>query len=257
MDIDYEEAQFTLRNDGLGPTDPNQVSVKIKYLFEIAADGETEIDGSFVDLEYQTFDVKQVQGTFFDGIEARKVSFEANIDGVGELEMDAYIMLSDGVIESPSGEVWDVAIGDVKFNIEMSNWNFCSAENPCGSSTVSSGFIDLAVEVQGNFSEPEQDDEDALIYNLGAVPMILSNQIEVDSVTDAMPLGFPRLESNDEGSVFVFRFPAFDDYLEYDPILKSKEIVAAQTDDEDEDSGVRGSTVVALIVASVLVLCGL
>lgn len=117
LEVDYDgAARFALRNAGLGITDPNQVSVKIDYLFEIGDDGETEIESSFIDLENQDFNVEQVESTFLGGILARRISFDASIDGVGDIELEVFFMLEDGPMTTPAGEVYDISEGGM-FNV--------------------------------------------------------------------------------------------------------------------------------------------
>lgn len=116
---------------------------------------------------------------------------------------------------------------DIKFNLNMFNWTFCGSEsNPCGNGNESSRYIDVAAEITGSASIPEEDDSNGLVFNLGGdVPLILSNQIEVDGVTDAMPVGFPRVETSEQGTVFVFRFPRFESTVEYDPIVQTDGLI--------------------------------
>ena len=59
----------------------------------------------------------------------------------------------------------------------------------------------------------------------GGVPLILSSQVEVDGVSDAMPEGYPQLETTEDGTVFVFRFPVFSETLVYDPIVGTGALV--------------------------------
>eukprot|EP00980_Cylindrotheca_fusiformis_P006586 scaffold1389_cov122-Cylindrotheca_fusiformis.AAC.4 len=254
LDIEYDKARFAVRNDGLGNADPNEVSGAIKYLFEIAEDGETVVGSSFIDLENQEFKVEQVQAPFFGGLLARKVSFEASVPDVGSIEIEVFFSLESGSITTPSGEtvelneggmvrmhlfVYEIyfyvvsnilrllAVGaftDIKFNINIDNWSFCDPDsNPCGDGTETSQFIDVAAEILGSENVPEADGSDPMVYNLGGgVPLVLSNQVEVDGQTATMPPGFPRVESSDQGTVFVFRFPRFQSTLEYDPIVKTQ-----------------------------------
>jgi hypothetical protein len=127
LDIDYGTARFSLRNDGLGIADPNKISVKIDYLFEIGDDGETEIGSSFIDLENQEFNVEQVQDLFFGGILARRISFNASVDGVGDIELVVFFMLANGTITTPAGEVFEVNKGGMYapiYGIDHTNSNF-------------------------------------------------------------------------------------------------------------------------------------
>ncbi len=224
VDLDFEEMSgpgFKILDDGLGQTDPNSVSVVLSYLYEITAGGET-IGSSLVDLESQAYTVKQTIGTFFGDIEARRIQFDANIDGVGKITLDAYIMLSDGNVTTPgTDEAWVVSVGDVKFNVELSDWNFCDDESPCGASNDTSAFVDLAFAIQGGSESPEQSESNSLLFSLGGnVPLLLSSQVEVDGKIEDMPEGFPRVESKDsQGTVFFFRFPRFEEAIKYDPII--------------------------------------
>ena len=212
---------FHIRDNGLGPTDPNAVSVVLSYLYEIAQDGET-IGPSLVDMEYQDFNVTQTLGSFFGGIQARNVQFEAVIDGVGTIEMQAYIMLTNGTVAAPGGnESWPVQPGDVKFNVVMKNWTFCGDTNPCGDSNATSAYVDVAFRIKGNFIDPQQSTNNSLLFNLGGnVPLLLFGQVDVDGVVQDMPDGFPRAESTaSQGPLFVFRFPRFLDSVQYDPVI--------------------------------------
>eukprot|EP00977_Amphora_coffeiformis_P023408 scaffold13297_cov184-Amphora_coffeaeformis.AAC.1 len=75
---------FKIQDQGLGPTDPNAVGIGLSHLYEITESGET-IESSLVDLTLQEYQVKQSIGPFFgnNNIQARKISFKANIDNVG------------------------------------------------------------------------------------------------------------------------------------------------------------------------------
>jgi hypothetical protein len=120
-----------------------------------------------------------------------------------------------------------VALIDIKFNVNMFNWTFCDAvSNPCGNGTETSKYIDVAAEILGSESIPEEDETDSMVFNLGGgIPLLLSNQIQVDGETDAMPLGFPRVENSDQGTVFIFRFPRFQSTVEYDPIVQTEAMI--------------------------------
>jgi hypothetical protein len=120
-----------------------------------------------------------------------------------------------------------VAPIDVKFNVNMFNWTFCDAvSNPCGNGTETSQYIDVAAEILGSESIPEEDETGSMVFNLGGgIPLLLSNQIKVDGEIDAMPLGFPRVENSDQGTVFIFRFPRFESTVEYDPIVQTEAMI--------------------------------
>eukprot|EP00934_Nitzschia_sp_Nitz4_P002983 Nitzschia sp. Nitz4//scaffold37_size175936//60473//63070//NITZ4_002040-RA/size175936-processed-gene-0.184-mRNA-1//1//CDS//3329549770//2973//frame0 len=230
---DGHEGRFHIRDNGLGTTDPNSVSISLEYLYEIAEDGTT-IESSLVDLGYLDFEYEQVVGTFFGDIEARKVSFSTDIEGVGMLVMDVYLILSNGTITLPGDtESWPVVVGDVKFNIKLTDWEFCDTSSLCGNVNETSAYIDMAFKITGSLADPEQDESNALMFDLGGnVPLLLSNLVVVDDSVQELPEGFPRVESTeDEGTVFVFRFPRFENAAEYDPVVPYSYSVIDVTDD--------------------------
>lgn len=240
-DVEVGESKrgsFKIKDEGMGPTDPNTVSVTLAYLYEITEDGEV-IDTSLVDLEYLDFEVKQVVGTFFGGIKAKKISFETTVEGVGKIQMDTYVMLANGTITVAGGsEAWPVEVGDVKFNIILSEWEFCGEETACGSGNETSAYIDVAFQIQGNYLSPEQSEDNALLFDLGGnVPLLLSSLVIVDDFAQDMPEGFPRAESVEgEGTIFYFRFPKFIDSIEYDPVIPYHYSVVDVTDDSDQET---------------------
>ena len=220
IELDYEGARINVQDDGLGVADPNAVFIGLNYLFEVAADGVTQLNSSLIDFEYQDFEIKQVVGTFFDNIQARKISFEATITNVGSIEMDIFVMLSNGTITNGE-ESWAVEAGDVKFNLIIDDWLFCGESNPCGDESEVGHYLDIAIEVQGNSTSPEASEDDGLVFNLGGgVPLVLSKRVEVDNFMVDMPKGYPRAESSDQGTVFFFRFPKFEERVQYDPIVE-------------------------------------
>ena len=111
--------------------------------------------------------------------------------------------------------------------MNLSNWSFCDESTGICANSGSAAFVDIAMTVQGRSAAPELDQMDGTIFDLGGgVPFILSNQVQVDGVTDAMPIGFPRMEETAaDGTFFVFRFPRFIDSLVYDPIVGSGALI--------------------------------
>ena len=143
---------------------------------------------------------------------------------------------------------------DVKFNVNLSNWSFCDESTGICANSGSAAYVDIAMTVTGSAETPEVDENDASIYNLGGgVPFILSNQVIVDGIADAMPPGFPRVEQTDaDGTFFVFRFPRFSETLVYDPIVGSAELKAEA---EVGSSGVanKGTLLMPLLVTYLVV----
>ena len=229
---------FKVQDQGLGLTDPNAVAISLSHLFEITESGET-IESSLVDLSSQDYQVKQFIGQFFgnSSIQARKLSFKAKIDDVGKIEMDAYIIMSNGTITTKGDESWDVVEGDVKFNVILKDWIFCG-DTGSSCEDQSSAYVDVALEIKGKSDAPQASDVSRLLFNLGGnVPLLLSAEVEVDGIVKEIPPGFPRLESaENQGTTFVFRFPRFRDMIEYDPIVPySAAVITDLSDGVTED----------------------
>eukprot|EP00977_Amphora_coffeiformis_P023885 scaffold14687_cov119-Amphora_coffeaeformis.AAC.1 len=109
IELDKKDRSFfTIEDDGLGPTDPNRVSVGLSYLYEIDSTGGT-IGSSIIDLAIQQFYLTQKVGSFWgnDEIKARKTSIRADITNVGSIEMEIYEILSGGTIHT-GNETWNV-----------------------------------------------------------------------------------------------------------------------------------------------------
>jgi hypothetical protein len=111
IEVDYENGGVQLFNGGLGYADDDKVQVKLKYIFEVSSEDATRLGPSFVDLETQSFDVRQEEGTFFEGVNARRINIDMPVDGVGNIALQAFFFLEDGTITSPTGEEYDVSVG--------------------------------------------------------------------------------------------------------------------------------------------------
>jgi len=223
IELDKKDRSFfTIEDDGLGPTDPNRVSVGLSYLYEIDSTGGT-IGSSIIDLAIQQFYLTQKVGSFWgnDEIKARKTSIRADITNVGSIEMEIYEILSGGTIHT-GNETWNVVEGDVKFNVVLSDWRFCGIENSTCDTEKHSSYVDLALEVKGRLGSLQASKSSRLLLALGGnVPLLLSGQVAVDEMIESMPAGFPRVETafNDTSELLVFRFPRFSRKMEYDPIV--------------------------------------
>ena len=233
---DDDDATFLkIQDRGLGKADPNAVSVGLAYLYEISESGET-IPSSLLDLSAVNFATKQLVGPYDGGdLQARSVYFEADIKGVGRIEMDAYFMLNDGTVTSYGNETWDVKKGDVKINLGLMDWTFCGEDGAmCGNET--SAFVDVAFEIKGSSNAPEQSEDNRLIFNLGGnVPLLLSDAVQIDGNADKLPPGFPRAENaQGQGTVLVFRFPRFAERIWYDPLIPYR--LSASITDLNENS---------------------
>jgi len=63
------------------------------------------------------------------GVAAMRVAMDTPVNTIGRVGIDTYLFLESGNVTSEAGdEWWLVEEGDMKFNIFVSEWNFC---NPC------------------------------------------------------------------------------------------------------------------------------
>jgi len=267
VDVLGQSGKMSIFDAGLGKSDPNLVTVFIDFLYEIASDGTTKVGlagnpkhsiETFANQDFEVFPLEA--GASIGSASAQKLSFQSSVNGIGNIKVDTYIAESAGTVTANT-ESWDVQPSDVKFNIELSNWQFC---DPCQDG--SSEFIDVGIVVKGKDGTPEavqsSEGENGMVYRLGGgVPMYLSTQVRVggdtdpsvdqnDNVTDTSGNGgwqkmaseYPKTELNEDGqTVFVFRFPKFpsSSSVMYDPIIgySFAELVAADDDGASSGSG--------------------
>ena len=141
-------------------TSQNKVTVELDYLYEIAGDNETQVGTSgnvkhsVQSFASQIFEILDPVDTTLHGgaVHAQKVQFLSTLTNVGKISVDTFVMKSAGTVGTDS-ESWAVRANDVKFNIVLSDWNFCS---PCGSgnNARSSEWIDVAVKIKGKGAKP-------------------------------------------------------------------------------------------------------
>jgi hypothetical protein len=222
LELESTGAGFAVQDDGLGSTDANRVLLVLNKVSEVAMDG-TEVDPTHsVNVEEEEFTITQVLGVFFGGITARKISFSSSVNGVGNIKLEAFQILSNGTITNDGGETWVVRPGDVKFNIVLTDWSFCGVAAECGGAVGE--YIDVAVGIKGRNNKPVEDQDDALSFDLGGhVPLQLSAQVSLDGVSTELPDGFPSVETDGDKALFFFRIPRFTESAFYDPVIEFAE----------------------------------
>lgn len=220
VELGSRGGRFAVQDDGLGPTDANRVLLVLNKLSEVAMDGTMVDPTHSVNLEDKAFNITQVLGVFFGGIEARKISFSSSVNGVGNIKLEAFQIRSNGTITNDGGESWPVSPGDIKFNIVLTDWSFCGDAVECDGGAVGE-YIDVAVEIKGRKNKPEKDQDDELLFDLGGnVPLQLSTTVLLDGVSTEMPDGFPSAETDGDKTLFFFRIPRFVESAVYDPVIE-------------------------------------
>ncbi|XP_078347530.1 skeletal aspartic acid-rich protein 2-like isoform X2 [Oculina patagonica] len=233
--------------------------------FEVDEIEEKDSDGNEVDDKHSVKSFDDVEFTFghvdrqfmFQGIPAIKLNLSTYLsDPKANLEIIVYMFRAAGSV-SFGNETFAVQSGTVKFNIKISNWDFCD-DTPADCSKGKAGkYLDLSLKIKSKGSPEEIDDDDRVkadkepickdkdddkddddkndndnddndddddddcpvIYNLGGdSEMLLNRGVMIDDDEyTAMPEKFPKFERDDEEKKFVFRIPKFSRNVLVDP----------------------------------------
>ncbi len=158
--------------------------------------------------------------------------------------MTTMIMNADGSITNsvPGGSTETLTLkkGDVKFNIELSGWQWCTTQSPCSGSTNVGAFIDVTVSVKGTNAAASWS-SDNMVGKLGGSSITLSNTLVLDGTVTAMPSGYPMIGGNGNKNSITFRFPKFSNSAMYDPVLSAQQTLA-------------GGYIALIVIGSLLVL---
>jgi hypothetical protein len=159
------------------------------------------------------------------------ISFSTNLDTGSEIDVYTYFVSKEGEVGTVT-EKWAVRPGDMKFNIGLKNWVWC---DPCPDGTGQ--FVELDIEIKGEKSkpqpkakktdktkpdakEPKKDKGLEKTWDLGSgATLDLSDLVMVDGNWTNMPEGYPKLVTKGDKQMYTFRFPKFNDYAFYDPIV--------------------------------------
>jgi len=138
----------------------------------------------------------------------------------GKFSMTTMIIDADGsVTNSAAGgtsETLTLKKGDVKFNIEIENWVWCTTLTGCNGVGA---FIDVVVQVKGTGTTADWS-TDGTVGDLGGSTLTLSSTVTVDGATVAMPAGYPLIGGNGNNkNTLTIRFPKFTTSAVYDPVL--------------------------------------
>lgn len=174
LQLQGNSGKFTLYDVDLGLNETvNKVRVELDYLYELSADGEKLGAGgppserhsveTFANQEFVIEEDSSV--TELDGVAADLIRFQSQIGAAGTLQLNTYVFQESGVVsifddENRTVDTWNVTEGDVKFNLILSDWTYCTAGVRCGATNApSSGeIIEVGVQIQA-FSGSEDDDD--------------------------------------------------------------------------------------------------
>jgi len=200
----------------------------------------------------------------YEGIPVKNLNLTTFLSGPqARLELMVYVFLGDGIIHF-GNETFRVQKGTMKFNIKISDWQFCGAPGVSCLSQSSQQevgqFLDLALSIRSQAEEPEEVDDDQRtqankpaicvdpndpteeeddcpsIYNMGGnSEMLLNRGVETgngDYV--ALPPGFPKFETlGTRNKRLIFRIPRFNNTVIIDPSVN----VGAPNKDQQPGGG--------------------
>lgn len=220
---DYEYTQFGTTLKVLGQSGKvsigrgdKKVQFQVDYISEVdetgAEVGKTgRIKHSINTMATQSFIFDNLKETTFQNVTTHEFSFRTSINDIGKLKVDT-IFIAEGGSLGTETETWKVSSGDIKFNIELSDWTFC----PVSCSEGIAKYIDLGIEIKGN----KQENKGNQTIDIGDATVELSNRVNVDGVEIFMPAGYPKVETKGSKQLFMFRFPTFQNKLIYDPLIQ-------------------------------------
>lgn len=162
----------------------------------------------------QAFKFSNIRDVQYKNLTMQEFDFVTDVNEIGKMKVVTYIVEQEGSV-STDAETWSVSPGDVKFNIEFSEWTWCS---PC--TDGEGAFIDLRIAMKGNKDQPDTNSSSAKSVELGGSTLQLSSRVVLDNQELDMPEGYPKIETKGGSQVYVFRFPKFAQKAVYDPLLQ-------------------------------------
>ncbi|KAI0225747.1 hypothetical protein LSAT2_023489 [Lamellibrachia satsuma] len=175
--------------------------------------------------------------------------FYANLGAeVGNMAVDMALPENDGEIDI-DGEKQKLKKGDLKFNIELTEWNWCGDEGEDGAAA----FLDVYIEVNSTHRPNMRRGRSASApasFDLGDnTTMSFSGKFQKDggnwtNVVD----GYPKVDDSDPSLVIV-RFTRFNSSLLYDPTVSAEDEAV-----DGDSSGAVGHSVSAIFVTTATAL---
>lgn len=193
----------------------NVVTMQVDYLSEVDASGNQVGQVSNPKHTIQSFATQDFTFTplvqkQFQNITSHEFTFETPVNTIGNMRIVTILVNDEGKIGTET-ETWDVSPGDVKWNIELTDWTFCS---PCSDGTAQ--YIDVGIEIKGTKSEFKRNQT----IDLGDATLELSNRVVVDGQETFMAKGYPKIVTKGVRDLYIFRFPKFATKATYDPLLQ-------------------------------------
>eukprot|EP00930_Biecheleria_cincta_P049383 TRINITY_DN345_c0_g1_i1.p1 TRINITY_DN345_c0_g1~~TRINITY_DN345_c0_g1_i1.p1 ORF type:complete len:325 (+),score=55.36 TRINITY_DN345_c0_g1_i1:84-1058(+) len=219
VDVQGQSGKFTVYDERSGKA--SGIQVTMDALREVDAAGNAvgasgSVKHSINTFAAQAFTIAPAEDVMLGNVSAVKVSFSSPITSIGVISVDTYVLGKSGSL-GPPGETWAVQNGDLKWNIALSNWQWCGCSQ--GGKTEEGAFIDVDISVKGLGNAETKGKSNKSLTLGGGVTLELSNQVHSDGKWSAMPAGYPKVSMQGSSTTFTFRFPRFTESSVYDPVL--------------------------------------
>ena len=144
---------------GKGKKGSKKVEVQVDSISEVDKDGNKvgasgKVKHTLKSFAAQEFTIATNANASLDSVSGSSVTFKTGFKGMGataSMTVDTFVFDQVGTVGTPS-ERWTVARGDMKFNIELNNWEWCGADSECkgkGKDASEEGaFIDVVLTIK-------------------------------------------------------------------------------------------------------------
>lgn len=217
----------------------NSVVMQIDKLYEVAGDEYIGTSGqdrhSVISFATQNFQFTPLKNIEYNNVSVDEFYFYTPIYSIGMLDVRTMLINEVGTLGTET-ESWQVAAGDLKWNIELRDWTFLPEATA----------VEIHIEIKG--SKEKADKKSNTTVEIGGATLQLSNRVTKDGVEVDMPQGYPRIETQGSKEFYIFRFPRFDDKIIYDPVM--------QLSDPSSTSDASGATAhVFILTLPLLISC--
>ncbi|KAL4228725.1 hypothetical protein ACF0H5_011768 [Mactra antiquata] len=200
----------------------SSVTIEFDNLNEISEDGSMINDNAHKVITFanQEFTFGEPMDDDYPGTElgVKTITFQSVLENQATVEILMYIFKEAGDITNDN-ETISVKEGDLKFNIDISDWTFCDANLNCPKSAIGK-HLDFDIVIKGKSKASKNTDSDNEQYDFGNGIVTLSNEIVVDGVAVVMAENYPKYTRKGSKDVFTFRFPLFNKNIVYDPKIQ-------------------------------------
>ena len=188
----------------------NVITMQIDKLYEVANDKYIGTTGSnkhsVTAFANQDFQFTELQTVTYKNVSVNEFYFYSSIYDIGFLDVRTMLVNNRSSLGTVTEE-WSVNPGDIKWNIELRNWQFLPEAD----------HIELHIEIKGN--RPVGNTTSKSI-DIGGGTLQLSNRVVIDGVEQDMPQGYPKVVQKGSKDFYIFRFQRFTDSAVYDPVLQ-------------------------------------